>query len=251
MRSHLAGPNAPNTDVDLIIGIRGAFTPRTNHIVTAGIGGILPHTLERWGISGRLWKACDSGADLDSTGTDVLRGWNHVALELAIDSDLQDLPISGLMRTTWDALELFGEITLTGVDAIVPTASVGSAMWQRVATSTVRDPDRRVQPPALSLVQAGRAWPTSPAIKWDSRAILDALAELTEVHAVGPHIAQANYAPSLGPDPFAASDENPFRAKVSLPAWTIDDVAWVTEATSIACHHAAIAQDVQIAVRPL
>lgn len=216
---------------------------------TAGVGGILPHTLERWGISRQPWRACDSGADLDTSGADVLRGWNHVALEPSGVSGVHDLPISGLMRTTWDALELFGTITLTGVDAIVPTASAGKATRQRVATSTVRDLDRQVQPPPLTLVQAGRAWPTSPAIKWDSPALLETMSELIDIDAARDDMAPAEYAASTGPDPFAPSDENPFRIEVALRAWTIDDAAWLTEAMSVSCRRAGIDQDVQIAVR--
>jgi len=207
------------------------------------------HTLdERWGIS-PPWHACDSGADLDSPGYDVLRGWSHV--RLVVSNSLHgDVPLSGLLRTTWDALELFGALALEGVDAIVPAADVGDLVWKRVAGSVLRDEDRVSTPLPRALVQAGRAWPTSPEIRWEPRVIMETLSELVDVYEVmGAQL--VSYPPSAIEHPFGSSDDDPFRAEVSLPAWTIDDAAWLAEAACAACNRAGVRQDVQVAVRRL
>ena len=239
------------TSVDLIVGIRGDFRSRARRVDAASVGSVLPHTLERWGITPQPWRLCDSGADLDTAGANVLRGWNHVALERT-GGPIRDLPISALMRTTWDGLELFGTLMLTGVDAIVPPDYSVSAMLERLAASTVRDSDRQVLPAPMILVEAGRAWPTSPVILWNPSALLEAMSELVDVDNTGAEsLPRAEYLSTDAPSPFASSDENPFRAQVVLRDWTVDDAAWLAEVVAVSCRRVGIRQDVQVAVRLL
>lgn len=233
--------------VDLIVGIRGGFKSRSP-ITPTEVGGLLPYTLNQWGLVSP-WEACDSDADLESTEPDALRAWNHVALEPAHTGQLDDLPVSGLLRTTWDSIELFGTVGLTGVDVIVPTSHARSRMHERVAASAVRDADRQSPKAPRCLMQASRAWPTSPRIKWDSGAIANTLNGLVDVLVVTEDLSTVSFPDSRIPSPFALSDDRPFRAEVLLRDWTIDDAAWVAEAMAVCCHEAGIDQDVQIAVR--
>jgi hypothetical protein len=236
-------------NVYLIAGVRGDFQPWTQRIPVS-VEVALSHTLDRWGISPLPWGACDSGADLKSAGVDVLRAWNHVDLRLSAD-DLppQDVPLSGLLRSTWDALELFGTIVLGGVDAIVPLACAADPMWRRVAGSVLRDGDRISRRPPRVLVQAGTAWPTSPAPEWDADAILETLSVLVELHGIMDAIDRAPYPPSPIAHPFASQNADAFRAEVALPEWTIDDAAWLAEALCASCYRAGLTDDIQIAVR--
>lgn len=122
-------------------------------------------------------------------------------------------------------------------------------MYERVSTSILRDPDRRVDEPPHAVLQAGRAWPTSPLIEWKLAPILRTLEPLVRVSNVMEGVAPIEYGAEGGPNPFAASDEKPLRVEVELSAWTIDDAAWLTEVMSIACKRARIQHEVQIGVR--
>lgn len=237
------------TGVDLIVGIRGGFRSRSA-ITPTEVGGLLPHTLDQWGLRSP-WEICDSDADLESTEPDALRAWNHVALEQAHAGQLNDLPISGLLRTTWDSIELFGIVSLTGVDVIVPTSHAGGKMHERVASSAVRDADRQSPNAPRCLMQASRAWPTSPRIEWDSSAMASTLSALVDVSIVTEDLSAVSYPNSRIPSPFALSDDQPFRAEVLLRDSTIDDAAWAAEAMAVCCHVVGVEQDVQIAVRIL
>ena len=64
----------------LVAGLRGDFE-RGLSMPTELAEVALLHTLERWGVP-PPWGRCDSGADLESPGNDVLRGWCHVDLRL-------------------------------------------------------------------------------------------------------------------------------------------------------------------------
>lgn len=232
---------------DLVIGVRAGFQPPRRY-TPASANAAVSHTLdERWGVS-PPWKACDSGVDLVSPAKHILRGWNHVRLLPAVNPAYGDLPLSGLLRTTWDALELFGKLELTGVDAIVPVERAGGSLWQRVAASVVRDRDRILDRPPIVLVQAGRAWPSSPQIRWDANAVLKTLSEIADVRQTLEPISMSDLTSTVD-HPFGQSDDEPFRAQLTLSDWTIDDVGWLTEALSVACHRAGISQDIQLSVR--
>jgi hypothetical protein len=92
--------------VYLLGGVRGDYRLRSAR-VPVGVEVALLHIMDmHWGIP-PPWGACDSGADLDSPGDDALRGWTHVDLRGEDGSVPNDVPIAGLLRTMWDALELF------------------------------------------------------------------------------------------------------------------------------------------------
>jgi hypothetical protein len=208
------------------------------------------HTLERWGISTVPWGPCDSGADLDSPGEDVLRGWAHVDLQHARHTQLRsDIPVSGLLRATWDALELFGAITLTGVDASVPLIWAEDRTRIRVVNSEVLDRDRAARQPPRVYVEVDNASRGSAPIHWDARTISDALSEWVTVGMVGDSVPRATYRPLPAEEPFGRSGNESLRAEVTLPAWTIDDAAWLIEAAAVSCRQAGVTDDVQIAVR--
>jgi hypothetical protein len=209
----------------------------------------LLHTLDdRWGVS-PPWGACDSGCDLKRSGDDVLRGWCHVDLRGAGAATLEDVPVAALLRSTWDALELFGTTTLTGVDAIVPLACAGERLAVRVAGSDVRDSARASDAPVCVAIHAGPAWPSENPEKWDDAAIVEALSRFVEVEASMDEVERLAYPRSSGPDPFAPSDPDLVRAKVVLLQWTIDDIAWLAEAMCASCRAAGVGGDVQVAVR--
>jgi hypothetical protein len=236
-------------NIYLIVGVRGDFNPRTPSSFT-GVGGILLHTLERWGISTVPWGRCDSGADLESPGGDVLRGWAHVDLQhTPYTQPHRDIPVSGLLRATWDSLELFGEITLTGVDASVPLIWAEDRTQIRVLNSDVLDHDRAARRPPRVYVEVDNAARGSAPIHWDARTISDALSEWVTVHVVGDSVPRATYRPLPAEEPFGRSGNESFRAELGLPAWTIDDAAWLTEAVAVSCRQAGVTDDVQIAVR--
>jgi hypothetical protein len=242
----------------LLAGIRGAFRLRSSHDVESAGVAVL-HLLDQgWGIA-PPWGACDSGADLTSRGHDVLRAWTHVDLRVAGASPTPgDVPLHALLRSMWDALELFGTPVLAGVDAIVPLECVGASGWQRAAGSFVRFSGRASEQPARALVQAEGAFRQggAPPSDWDNDAIAEALADLVEVDSVMGEVPRAAFAPSLLPNPFAygveqlhSAETDPFRAEVKLHGWTIDDAAWLAEAVAVSCRQAGRSEDVLIAVR--
>lgn len=231
----------------LIVGIWGDFQLRAQR-VPGSVEVALSHTLDSWGISPVPWGACDSGADLETPGPDVLRGWNHVDLRVSGDDEgVKDVPIAGLLRTTWDALELFGATALTRVDAIVPTECATETTWQRVAGSVVRDSDRRAGQPAQVLVQIGGASRASAAIAWSEFAIAETLSALVDLAniAEGEDFTDRS---SAKPQLFGRHAADSFRAGATLPQWTIDDAAWLAEAVSAACRRAGIRRDIQVTV---
>jgi len=243
----------------LVAGVRGAYEPRSSRI-TETVEVDLLHALDhRWGIT-PPWGACDSGCDLESPGDDALRGWAHVDLRVAdADAPPVDAPVAGLLRTMWDSLELFGTVTLTGVDADVPLACVGDRLWERVAGSVIRwDVDRSSDIPPRVLIQAATAYikPGSLPERWDMGAIAEMLSEFVEVQDVMGAVPFASYPPSFAANPFGfgietvhSSETDPFRAEVMLRAWTIDDAAWLVEAICASCRSAGVADDIQVAVR--
>lgn len=240
----------------LVAGLRGGFE-RTSSMDPGLAEVALLHTLdERWGVP-PPWGACDSGADLEGTGQDVLRGWCHVDLRRSNDAPHpEDVPLGGLLRTMSDALELFGASLLTGVDAIVPLGCVGEPMWWRVAGSVVRN-RALSREPARVIVQACEAWPESHPLRPDPHAVVRTLSDFVDVRAAMGDIPSAPYPAAFGPTPFAfgvehpwaASDTDPFRAEIVLPVWTIDDAAWLAEAVCVACARAGSVGDVQVALR--
>jgi hypothetical protein len=217
--------------------------------VPDGVEFALLHTLDdRWGLS-PPWGACDSGCDLESSGDDVLRGWCHVDLRGAGAATLEDVPVAALLRSTWDALELFGTTTLTGVDTIVPLACAGDRLAARIEGSVVRDRARASDALVPVAIHAGPAWPSARPEPWDERAILERLSRLVEITASMDAVERVAYpAPTL-PDPFTPSDPDLVRAEVVLLEWTIDDVAWLVEAMCASCREAGVRADVQVAVR--
>jgi hypothetical protein len=241
----------------LLAGLRGDFK-RDASIATETVEFSLLHTLDyAWGVT-PPWGACDSGADLESVGDDVLRAWAHVDLRVASETPSPiDVALAGLIRTMWDALELYGRATLTGIDAIVPLECVGDSLLKRVAGSVSRSRTRRLASPVRVLVQAANAWPDSSSRRLDHDAILACLSEFVELKAAMGSVPFASYPPSLSPSPFAfgvehpwaSSDTDPFRAEVALPIWTVDDAAWLAEAACSSCARAGGAEDVQLALR--
>lgn len=243
----------------LLVGVRGGYALRSKRIPESIEVDVL-HTLDdRWGIT-PPWGACDSRCDLVSAGGDVLRAWAHVDLRIAdVDTPPVDAPVAGLLRTMWDSLELFGTVTLSGVDADVPLACVGDRLWERVAGSVIRwDADRASEVSPRVLVQAATAYvaPGNLPERWDMSAIAENLSEFVDVQDVMGAVPFASYPPSFAPSPFGfgvetihSSDTDPFRAEVMLRAWTIDDAAWLVEAICASCRTAGIATDIQVAVR--
>ena len=241
----------------LLAGLRGGFEQHAS-IATETAEFSLLHMLDDgWGVT-PPWGACDSGADLETAGDDVLRGWAHVDLRTALETPPpNDVALAGLLRTMWDALELYGKATLTGADAIVPLECVGDSLWTRVAGSVIRSRNRRPSSPARALVQVASAWSDSSSQQLDHEPILRCLSEFVEVTAAMDSVPFASYPPSLSPSPFAfgvehpwgSSDTDPFRAEVALPIWSVDDVAWLAEAACSACARAGGVGDVQLALR--
>jgi hypothetical protein len=242
----------------LLAGLRGDFE-RDSSISAETAEVSLLHTLdERWGIS-PPWGACDSGVDFQSSGDDVLRGWGHVDLRGTHKAPPpSDAPLAGLLRTMWDALELYGRTTLTGADAIVPLDCVGDPLQSRVAGSLVRHRYQGSEATKRVLIQVSTESSDSSA-EADPSAILAILSEFVEVEAAMDGVPFASYPPSFSPNPFAygvehpwaPSDTDPLRAEIAFPVWTVDDAAWLAEAVCASCARAGETRDVQIALRLL
>lgn len=242
--------NEPSRNLYLLAGIRGGYEPHAPQI-PIGAEVALLHALDhRWGIR-PPWGACDSRADLVSPGGEVLRGWAHVDLRVGDgDPPPSDVPISGLLRSMWDSLEIFGTPSLTGVDVILPVECAGDALWSRVAASILRAEDRTTGRRPRVLIEAGNAWTEEPAIR-DVPSLEEVLSDLVDVRAVMDSVNPASYPASPIEHPFVPSNASPFRAEVMLAAWTIDDAAWLAEVASTACQRAGVTGDVQLAVRLL
>ena len=236
-------------NVSVLVGVRGRFQPRTPRIGAEALEVAISDAFNRWGFPVGAWGPCDSGADPESPEPDAMRGWAHFELVSPVQTEDLDLPVQGFARTTWDALELFGQIDLAGLDAIVPTACAGDRMWARVAGSVLRGAGRASNPRAHARIQAGRAWREAPAAAGDSRAILDVLSELVEISAAMDEVALAAYPAGPRVNPFVPREDDPVRAEVLLPAWTLDDAAWLAEAMCVSCRRAGVAQDLLLSVR--
>jgi hypothetical protein len=241
----------------LLAGFRGNFERNASLAAYTAEVSLL-HTLDgRWGVE-PPWGACDSGVDLESSGDDVLRAWAHVDLRVESESSLpSDVALAGLLRTMWDALELYGRATLTGADAIVPLQCVGEALWKRVAGSVLRDRQRGSERPARVLVQASSAWSGASPAEHDPADIVETLSEFVAVEAAMEAVPFASYPSSLAPNPFvfgvehpwASTDTDPFRAQVALPVWTVDDACWLAEALCASYARVDDSLDVQVALR--
>jgi hypothetical protein len=231
-------------NVYLIAGVRGDFRLHSA-TVPVGVEAAILHTLERWGIS-PPWGPCDSGADLSTHGDHILRGWSHVDLGSA--EQRTDVPLTALLRTTCDGLELYGSIKLSGVDADVPTWRAAESLSQRLWLE-VRDASRAPAKPPRVLVQAGTGRGSDP-ITWDATGILETLSKFVPVHRAMDGVAPASYTGS-GESPFVPSGDDTFRAEVTLPNWTIDDASWLAEVMASSCYRAGIKRSVMIAVRLL
>lgn len=205
----------------LLAGLRGGFQCRSR--VDAGIvEGEMLHTFdERWGVP-PPWGACDSGADLDSPGDEVLRGWCHVDLRITNDApDPADAPLAGLLRSMWDALELFGECRLSGVDAIVPLECIGESMSRRVAVAgtVIRNRHRHAfGQPARVLIQASDAWPGSAPTDWDFRAVVASLSDLVDVQRVMDDVPFASYPPSFAGLHSASASSTHLARRTRIPS---------------------------------
>jgi hypothetical protein len=219
--------------------------------IPGGVDFDLLHILDHaWGIA-PPWGACDAGADLESPGDELIRGWCHVDLRVSNDSSQpEDIAVSGLLRSMWDALDLYGTTTLTGIDVNLPVDCAAFPMWQRVAGAGVRDLDRLHPREALALVEVGTAWPGAPAIDWDADAILETLAELVDVGRGTKGPPTASYPDSPKSEaPFGTPDTETFRVEAKFPRWSIDHAAWLAEAMAISCNRAGLTDQVQIVVR--
>lgn len=149
-----------------------------------------------------------------------------------------------MLRTTGDALELYGHLSVSGVDAIVPTRFAGASMRRRILGSVLRDPARSSR--RFGVVVSAR---TVHRTKWDVQAVSAVLSEIVEHRADKDVLRPSPQRQSLTPTPFGLHDENyPLRISAVLNAWTIDDAGWLAEAVSIACHQSGVVDDIEIAV---
>jgi hypothetical protein len=210
----------------LLAGLRGGFEQHVSIATDMAAFSMLRMLDDGWGVT-PPWGACDSGADLETEGDDVLRGWAHVDLRTAMETPTpNDVALAGPLRTMWDALELYGKARLTGADAIVPLECVGDSLWRRVAGSVLRSRAPRTSSPARVLVQAASAWSDSSSQQLDHDQILRCLSEFVEVAAAMDSVPFASYPPSLSPTPFTfgfehpwgSSDTDPFRAESLYPS---------------------------------
>jgi hypothetical protein len=233
---------------DLLIGIRGSFEAKP-HI--DDVGGTLPHTAERWGLTPCPWVVYDSGADLVTEGSDVLRGWCHVGVSNAEDAD-PDLPVSGLLRMTCDTLALYGAlVSLTGIDAVIPVrpdCRLSPARVLGIARSVIADKKRLGEPRNVAVFVALPAYPTAAEAGERMRDVLrhatDADARFTGVrvpdsflHASGPALARVfdGYV-CLG-------------FEVEYASWSIDDASWLVEVAAVSANALDCGGAVQISVR--
>jgi hypothetical protein len=223
----------------------------------------LLRTFEEWGVQ-LAWGPCDSGVDLLGAGEDRLRAWGHVDLRRSMGDEPEDVPVTGLLRSMWDQLDLWGSFArLSGVVAIVPTVLCGRLLARRVGLrwSTLFDADRTAgASPVRVELEIVEAWgdPTRW-IDWRSSGVIDHLRERVDVSSFMDRAVARPYPPSAIVHPFVAPLEveqpfmprqtEPFFAEVTLPVWSIDDAAWLVEAAADACHRAEIDDDVEIRVR--
>lgn len=231
----------------LVVGIRGGYELRVSRI-PVNVESALLHTLdERWGIA-PPWGPCDSGADLATPGNDVLRGWTHVDLRVSGQDPPSDVPVSALLRTTWDALELYGETRLEGVEVIAPLEGAGDLLWERVLASPLRDADRISRRRPRIVIELGKVSPDSADVDWDAEPILATVGEFVDAREISSadEASDPTFAPA---GPFASSDSAPLRMEVSPPDWTIDDAGWLAEAIVASCQRTGAAQDIHIVLR--
>jgi hypothetical protein len=236
----------------LLAGLRGSFertTLRESYLAEAA----LADTPTRWGIHAP-WGPCDGGADLDSVGDNLVRGWAHVDLrtdDAAPRPD--DVSLAGLLRSMWDSLELFGNCTLTGLDAIVPIDCVGTTMRQRVVGSAVFHRLGSERPVRIAVQVADWRYDDQP-LQLDRAAVLSELSTLAEALTVTGDAPPVSYPESSAEHPFGPSPRHqhgvePFAVEVTVPTWSIDDAAWLAEVLSVACVQATGSDEVEIALR--
>lgn len=230
----------------LFAGIRGAFIV-SSALSISGIDGTILHTLDdRWGIT-PPWGACDSGTDTESPGHYSLRGWTHVDLGVERSGMAIDVPLAALIRSTWDGLEIYGDVTPFGIDAIVPLNRVGDRMIRRVGFSPMRD--RRSSEGPTAIIQVGRAWSTDPAVN------VLATDFITEARQFGESIENSRpyelvFPSSPAPDPFRVHEIS-LSAVMTVPRWTIDALGWLAELTCVCLNRAGVLQDVLLRIGAL
>jgi hypothetical protein len=61
----------------LLAGLRGTFAYDGSLDVALAETALLDTLTDRWGVAAP-WGRCDSGADLETPGDGVVRGWSHV-----------------------------------------------------------------------------------------------------------------------------------------------------------------------------
>jgi len=229
-------------------GVWGGFRLRSPRVPQTGEGAV-SHILDEWGLPAP-WAPCDSGVDFTSPGENLLRGWAQVDLRYpSVDEIPEDVPTWGLLRTISSALELFGDLRLTALSAIVPLDALTSRTWGRVSGSTIiRDPDRTTAEPPKVLLQAGDAWTPAPKARWKPRQLRRFLAELLGGKRAVRTSEERLPLSSPIPHPFSPAPPPAFRAELLLPQWTVDDAAWLVEALAVACRESGITTDVEIIV---
>ncbi len=117
------------------------------------------HTLERWGVQAP-WGPCESRVNFSDAREEIMRAWAHVHLNDAHTVSTGGPPVTALLRTMWDALELYTRVHLSGVDVIAPLASLNQLTLERVLASVRTQPtspcghraQRRARPMSPSLL---------------------------------------------------------------------------------------------------
>jgi hypothetical protein len=154
----------------------------------------------------------------------------------------------------WDALELFGTCTLTGIDAMLPLACVGDAMALRVDASMLRRDRVAVERSARVVAQVTEPRKEAPRLQLDRDAMAVELSEVVAVEMVMGDVPHASYPDAsgrhpFGPAPWAETLDDPLRVEIALPVWSIDDAAWLAEAVAVSCARAGCTTDIELALR--
>jgi hypothetical protein len=233
----------------LIIGIRGEFVPNTASLLPETVADAVSHAPERWGMP-TPWGPCDSGVDVTTKGSSILRAWNHVDLRRSDDDRVpDDVPASGLFRTTWDSLEIFGSIALASVDMIAPARCAGPGLCRRVASSVLRPSERHSSAATPTIVEVTSARAEEKRVGWDYGSVIAAMRNLYTLDVSLYEPRRISRSASIPGDLFDLHDPDPFGLEVSLPEWSVDDAAWLVEAVLGACSHAGITEDVLVTAR--
>jgi hypothetical protein len=233
---------------DVIVGVRGSFEPRTAQVASE-LAAVMPHTMQRWGVEPAPWHPADGGGDLQSSGETLMRGWAHVVVPGV------DLPLSGILRSVWDALELYGHTVLTGVVVITTVDGIGSDLATRVAglgRTVLLAQEREVAPKPRVLATVGFAWNEGDAaLQGLADDLGKAVAKVTDltVSAVS-HGSVQGFAsvPDDPESPFVVPNSGAVHFTMELPVWTIDDAAWLAEGFASACSDLAIEEKLQLSI---